>query len=122
MSAFTTVYAPTSVSTFEDVTVTETGFEDGTARFNGFVVEEITDGIEDSRKAAKLQTEGTVTLINTSDGLILTGFYLKSDADVTISASKGQLEISTPDYSLDSGSVDILQFKRMGRNNFYNFK
>ena len=34
-------------------------------------------------------------MINTSDGLILTGFYLKSDADVTISASKGQLEIST---------------------------
>ncbi|MBS6268639.1 MAG: DUF4465 domain-containing protein [Tannerella sp.] len=95
MSAFTTAYAPTSVSTFEDVTVMETGFEDGTARFNGFVVEEITDGIEDSRKAAKLQTEGTVTLINTSDGLILTGFYLKSDADVTISASKDQLEISS---------------------------
>lgn len=94
LEAFTTGYAPTAVSTFENVAVTEGDFEDGTALFSGFVVEDITDGVDNSLKAAKLNSEGTISIINTSAGLILDGFYLKSDADVSISALKGQDEIA----------------------------
>ena len=92
LDMFTTTYPPTVISTFEDVTETEGVFEDGTASFEGFVVEEIEDGVgEDNHKAARMSgNSATVTLTNTSTGLRLTGFYLKSDAGVTVIASDEQ--------------------------------
>lgn len=92
LDKFTTAFLPTAVSTFEGVTVTEGTFEDGTASFDGFVVETITDGMgENNQKAARMTGTGaTVTLTNTTTGLPLTGFYLKSDADVTVAVSAGQ--------------------------------
>ena len=92
LDMFTTTYPPTVISTFEDVTETEGTFEDGTASFEGFVVEEIEDGVgEDNHKAARMSgNSATVTLTNTSTGLQLTGFYLKSDAGVTVTVSNEQ--------------------------------
>lgn len=92
LDMFTTTYPPTAISTFEDVTETEGTFEDGTASFEGFVVEEIEDGVgEDNHKAARMSgSSATVTLTNTSTGLQLTGFYLKSDAGVTVTVSNEQ--------------------------------
>lgn len=82
--SFTTPYTPTSTSTFEEVSTQTGDFIDGTASFTGFTIESITDGMGDSKKAAKLNKNGTISLTNSTQGLPLTGFYLKSDAEITI--------------------------------------
>ncbi|MDD6209866.1 MAG: BNR-repeat neuraminidase N-terminal domain-containing protein [Bacteroidales bacterium] len=90
-----TDYRPTAVSTFEDVAEGNASFEDGTAAFEGFTVEAVTDGIEGSTKAAKISDEkGVITLTNTAEGLTVNGFYLLSDASLEIKAFKQSEENS----------------------------
>ncbi|MGN0036495.1 MAG: DUF4465 domain-containing protein [Bacteroidaceae bacterium] len=88
---FTTALLPTAVSTFEEAVSDGADFEDGTALFHGFRVEDIADGQgEDNYRAARMTgSEASITLTNTTDGLELTGFYLKSDADVTVTPAGG---------------------------------
>ena len=83
---FETSYIPTAVSDFEHVTIDENGdFEDGTAAFSGLTVETVTDGVgEENKKAAKIEGAAVVSLTNSSKGLTLDGFYLKSDAPVSV--------------------------------------
>lgn len=83
---FTTAIVPTVVSTFEDVTFTEEGFTDGTAAFSGFSVETIMDGVgSGNTHAAKVvDGAGLVSITNSDQGLVLNGFYLKSDAEVLV--------------------------------------
>lgn len=85
---FETEYRPTEVSTFEDAEIGSGTFEDGTARFEGFSVEAVSDGIEGSTKAARIVGErAIVTLTNTAEGLSIGGFFLSSDAPLTITAA-----------------------------------
>lgn len=96
-NAFTTTFLPTQVATFEDVPVgTETEFTNGTAMFNGFKIVSITDGQgENNTQAAQLLANGVVTITNNPNGLILNGFYMKSDNSVVMVAQKGETEVSS---------------------------
>lgn len=81
---FTTTYTPTAVSTFEKVIAVEGGFEDGTARFSGFTVEETDDTVVFGKKVAKIGTQGVITFTNSEKGIPLTGFFLKATEAVTM--------------------------------------
>ena len=129
---FTTSYTPTAVSTFEDVTTTEDGFDDGTASFTGFSIESTTDAVVEGDKVAKIGENAVVTLTNTDKGLPLTGFFLKSDGNVTITIYDGNGEIhpytaeSTYDtwifYNLkDKGTITALEMATNGNAYIDNF-
>lgn len=95
---FTTTYDPTEVSTFEAVTTTAEGFEDGTAAFAGFTVETVSDAVVSGTKAAKVGENATITFMNSDKGIPLTGFFLKADAEVTLTVYDRE---NTPhDYTL----------------------
>jgi len=81
---FTTTYTPTAVSTFEKVTAVEGDFEDGTAKFSGFTVEDADDTVVVGKKVAKIGTKGTITFTNSDKGIPLTGFFLKAGEPVTM--------------------------------------
>ncbi len=89
---FTTTYAPTAVATFEDVTpVGSDGncFADGTALFTGFEVVEVTDAVVEAPNshAASLAAEAQGTIEPTNaHGLVLDGFFLRSEAEVALTA------------------------------------
>ena len=116
-ASFTTSYLPTQVSTFENVKMTsETEFEDGTAAFSGFSVEEITDGIgNDNLKAAKINGAGTVILTNSTKGIKLTGFYLKSDAEVTLKVTDAEPKDSQKTLAATNGQWVFCNLKDMGK-------
>lgn len=87
---FTTSYLPTTVSTFEDVKPVEGNeeqFEDGTARFAGFLIEERENlPVPGSVRVAVMEdTEASIVLTNAPD-LVLDGFWLDNEAEFTISA------------------------------------
>lgn len=122
---FTTLFTPTAVSTFEEVTSTTGDFIDGTASFSGFKVEDTNDAMGSSKKVAKLNEVGIITLTNSTQGLPLTGFYLKSDAEVVIEAlqestlKESKTVASTNNkwvfYSLKSlGDITTVQFAGAG--------
>lgn len=81
---FTTTYTPTAVSTFEKVTAVEGDFEDGTAKFSGFTVEDADDTVVVGKKVAKIGAKGTITFTNSDKGIPLTGFFLKAGEPVTM--------------------------------------
>lgn len=86
---FTTSYLPTSVSTFEAVRPVEDNeeqFEDGTARFAGFLIEERENlPVPGSVKVAVMEdTEASIVLTNAPD-LVLDGFWLENEDEFTIS-------------------------------------
>lgn len=114
---FTTSYLPTEVSTFENVVPTsESGFEDGTAAFTGFTVVEITDGVgTGNAKAARIDGTGTVTLTNSTKGIKLTGFYLKSDAEVTLKATDAQPADTEKRIASTEGKWIFCNLKDMGK-------
>ena len=111
---FKTVFTPTQVSTFETVTATEGEFTDGTARFSGFKVVAITDGQgANNKKAAQLQTNGVIAITHNSDGLILNGFYLKSDAAVSLTAKKGTEEKGQKTFGATGGKWVFINLKEL---------
>lgn len=81
---FTTTYTPTEVSTFEKVTVTQGDFEDGTAHFSGFTIEQADDAVVFGKKVAKVGAQGVITFTNSGKGIPLTGFFLKATGVVTM--------------------------------------
>ena len=97
---FATTYDPTEMSTFEDVALSDAGFTDGTASFTGFTVETIDDAVVEGVKAAKVGNGASITLTNTDKGLTLTGFFLKSDAELSLSVYAGNGDKT--DYSVPS--------------------
>lgn len=97
---FITSFTPTSVSTFENAVYGDAGFEDGTAAFEGFTVEETDDAVVEGTKITKIGENAKITLTNTDRGLVLTGFFLKSDAGVTMRVCDGNGE--TQSYALAS--------------------
>lgn len=82
--AFTTTYTPTAVSTFEKVTAATGDFEDGTARFSGFTVEDADDTVVLGKKVAKVGAQAVITFTNSDKGIPLTGFFLKATEAVTM--------------------------------------
>ncbi|MDO4725794.1 MAG: DUF4465 domain-containing protein [Porphyromonadaceae bacterium] len=112
-AVFTTAITPTEVSTFETVAVTSGNFTDGTADFSGFVVETITDGQgANNKKAAKMSgNKATVTINNSDKGLILKGFYFKSDVSVTMIAYKGTENIGTALLQATAGKWVFINLK-----------
>lgn len=113
---FSTSYLPTEVSTFEQVSAKENGFEDGTAAFVGFTVVNITDGIgSDNKKAAQINQTGTVSLTNSTRGIKLTGFYLKSDAEVTLAVTRTESDKSEKTFAATDGKWIFCNLKDMGK-------
>lgn len=113
---FTTEYLPTEVSTFEAVTAADNGFTDGTAAFGGFTVTEITDGIGSrNTKAAQINGTGTVTLTNSTRGVKLTGFYLKSDAVVTLKVTDAEPKETERVLAETNGKWIFCNLKDMGK-------
>ena len=111
---FTTTFDPTEVSTFENATTNEEGFRDGTAQFSNFTVETISDAVVDGDKAAKVGTNASVKLTNTDSGLVLTGFFLKSDKDVTIKTYNGQDEMKPYNLASTENSWSFINLKDKG--------
>lgn len=93
---FTTTTDPTQVSTFENVTTTDTGFTDGTAAFKGFEVVTVTDAVVDGSKAAQVAAgaTGEITITNSEKGLVLNGFFLKSTS--TVAAATADTAFTLP--------------------------
>ena len=83
---FTTTYKPTEVSTFEQVVNTSDGFEDGTAVFSGFTIVEQKGCVVAGKRVAHIDGTGSVYISNSTDPLLLTGFYLKAEAPVDVVA------------------------------------
>lgn len=114
---FTTVYTPTAVSTFENVTAADGGFNDGTAFFSGFSVASITDGVgSGNSKAALLNKKGKVQITNSAKGLPLTGFFLKSDALVQMVIRKEEVVTAKETLQATGGKwifVDLKQYDPM---------
>lgn len=81
---FTTPFQPTEISTFEDVTMLEDGFQDGTALFKNFTIEDDYTSFYD-QYSAKLGLNPNVTITNASK-LQLDGFFMKNTAQVSISS------------------------------------
>ena len=83
--AFTTTHAPTAVSAFEAVGKGTADFDDGTAHFDGFTVEEVPVGAKaGSKHVAKVNSPAEVTITNSRGNLLLDGFWLKSDKSVIL--------------------------------------
>ena len=83
--AFTTTHVPTAVSTFEAVAKGTENFDDGTAHFDGFTVEEVPAGAKaGSKHIAKVNSPAEVTITNSRGNLLLDGFWLKSDKSVIL--------------------------------------
>ncbi len=112
---FTTTFEPTQVSTFEEIAVgTETEFIDGTARFNGFKVVEVENNQDaNNKQAAQLQSNGTITITNNSNGLVLNGFLLKSDASVELTTKKGETTTNTKTIEVTNGKWIFVNLKNL---------
>lgn len=86
--SFKTTYKPTEPSSFETVTEGSTNFDDGTAHFEGFSVVE-GEGVEGSSQFANVSanTNATINVLNTDEGLILDGFFIRSDSNIKITGT-----------------------------------
>ena len=117
-STFKTANLPTETSTFESATSEGEAFTDGTASFTGFSVTNILNGIgAANNKAAKVNaTEANVTITNSSIGLILNGFYLYSDTEVTLTAKQKEKERGTKQLAATNGKwvfINLKDFKEI---------
>ena len=95
---FTTDILPSVPADFEAAAVGASDFESGTYKFTGGKVYEVKDAYSsDSHRA--LECTGTVTIKPTNTPLAtqLSGFYLKSDAPVHLTAKNGSTEGKTKD-------------------------
>jgi hypothetical protein len=112
--AFTTSYQPTAVSTFENVTVTDEGFEDGTAAFSGFEVVEATDapGV-DSQKVAKISDGEAIVTLTNSTNLTIDGCFISNDAPVTLTAYNEEYEI-TATKTVAAGAWRFINLRDLG--------
>ena len=112
---FSTLGVPTEVSTFENVETSEGVFTDGTADFSGFRVVEIADGQgPNNLKAAKIESDtATIAINNSTKGLILNGFYLKSDSQITLKAMRNTVEKSTKTLSQTEGKWHFINLRDM---------
>ncbi len=106
---------PTQVSTFENVTPTGETFTDGTASFVGFTILEITDGQgPNNKKAAQISSSpATISITNSTEGLMLNGFYLKTDAEVTLTAKQNGDVKGTKNLTATNGKWVFINLKDM---------
>ena len=90
---FTTTYIPTTPATFEEARTENNRILDGTFAFTGFDISEISDGIgeQPNRYAAAMSDEYAVIQTTNADNLPIDGFFLKSDAPVTLTAMDNTL-------------------------------
>ncbi|MBL6433476.1 MAG: right-handed parallel beta-helix repeat-containing protein, partial [Muribaculaceae bacterium] len=112
--AFTTTYLPTEVSTFENVKVNDSGFDDGTASFAGFTVVDADDAVVEGTKVAKIEGAGAVQLTNTDKGLTLTGFFVKTDAEVAMNVYDGNADAHAYTIPATSGKWIFFNLKDKG--------
>lgn len=112
--AFTTTYLPTEVSTFENVKENEGGFDDGTASFAGFTVVDADDAVVEGTKVAKIEGAGAVQLTNTDKGLTLTGFFVKTDAEVAMNVYDGNADAHAYTIPATSGKWIFFNLKDKG--------
>lgn len=95
MDAFETAFQPTAVSTFEGITqVAAEDFEDGTALFSGFKVEDAEGAVGGSTKVATVaaSSQAVITITNTTDGIVIRGFFMKNRKKVTLYGERGNGE------------------------------
>lgn len=112
--AFTTTYLPTEVSTFENVKANDSGFDDGTASFAGFTVVDADDAVVEGTKVAKIEGTGAVQLTNTDKGLTLTGFFVKTDAEVAMNVYDGNADAHAYTIPATSGKWIFFNLKDKG--------
>lgn len=112
--AFTTTYLPTEVSTFENVKANDSGFDDGTASFAGFTVVDADDAVVEGTKVAKIESAGAVQLTNTDKGLTLTGFFVKTDAEVAMNVYDGNADAHAYTIPATSGKWIFFNLKDKG--------
>lgn len=112
--AFTTTYLPTEVSTFENVKANDSGFDDGTASFAGFTVVDADDAVVEGTKVAKIEGAGAVQLTNTDKGLTLTGFFVKTDAEVAMNVYDGNADAHAYTIPATSGKWIFFNLKDKG--------
>ena len=112
--AFTTTYLPTEVSTFENVKANDGGFDDGTASFAGFTVVDADDAVVEGTKVAKIEGAGAVQLTNTDKGLTLTGFFVKTDAEVAMNVYDGNADAHAYTIPATSGKWIFFNLKDKG--------
>ncbi len=112
--AFTTTYLPTEVSTFENVKANDSGFDDGTASFAGFIVVDADDAVVEGTKVAKIEGAGAVQLTNTDKGLTLTGFFVKTDAEVAMNVYDSNADAHAYTIPATSGKWIFFNLKDKG--------
>lgn len=112
--AFTTTYLPTEVSTFENAKANDSGFDDGTASFAGFTVVDADDAVVEGTKVAKIEGAGAVQLTNTDKGLTLTGFFVKTDAEVAMNVYDGNADAHAYTIPATSGKWIFFNLKDKG--------
>lgn len=113
---FVTSIQPTAVSTFEKVENTLTHFISGTAQFDNFSIVDRTDAGNNNTKAAQIGEEATITLTNSSAGLLLTGFYLKSTTPVTFTAYENESDAAPSIKTIAASDAwTFVNLKDLGR-------
>ncbi len=114
---FTTDFKSTEVATFEDVNyISDAVFEDGTAMFTNVTVAE-GEGVDGSAKYGVIaaNTQATVNLTNTTEGLTLEGFFYKSVTTITV---KGGVNGADSDTELSYPASSIWNYADLqGLNN-----
>lgn len=131
---FTTTYIPTTPATFEEARTENNRILDGTFAFTGFDISEISDGIgeQPNRYAAAMSDEYAVIQTTNADNLPLDGFFLKSDAPVTLTAMDNTLSTlhtknteACSDWTYinlrDMGEMTYLELETEGNASIDNF-
>lgn len=131
---FTTTYTPTAVATFEDAGIVNDVIYDGTFSFTGFTLEDITDGVGETpnAKAALMEDGYGVVKLTNSDDLSLDGFFIKNEAEVTLTTrdvslreQKTKTVAASPAWTYvnlrDLGPMTYLDFESDGNVSIDNF-
>ena len=113
---FTTGYPKTEVSTFENVAIGKTTFDDGTAHFEGFeVVQEAKGATAGSEHIAKVISPADVSITNSRNNLVLDGFWLRSDKELVLKAKdKDGKETKSKTLPSSDGKWTFVNLRELG--------
>ncbi|TAJ12570.1 DUF4465 domain-containing protein [Marinilabiliaceae bacterium JC017] len=113
--AFATTHKITEPSSFETLAEGTTSFNDGTAHFEGFTVTK-GEGVESSLQYANVaaNTAATVSILNTEEGLILNGFFIKSASQLQITGKLKDGSNTTSINVLPSDSWTYVDMRELG--------
>lgn len=110
---FTTDRLPSSVSDFENVRLENQKIVSGTASFESCTLQ-TNGGINDS-KCVLLTSGSNATITNSTEGIQLSGFYLWSDANVTLKAYNGNTNTVFTSKNIEATNQwEFVSLKDMG--------